>query len=164
MIKWTFKNRFKWSENLNKIVKFYLFNTPVAGVSARGVTFKQLGWDKRELTPLLKREVDFLSSNWIVTTVKNIETQLKNKGQFKNVKFAETAIHINNKNSNIDSFFYTIRCSIAHGSFSIRKHNNVNYYILKNKDKGKIKGRIVIKEETLLSIIDIVLNPKKYSK
>lgn len=164
MVRWTFSNKLKWSKELNEIVNFYLFNTPVDNVSVRGKTFKQLGWNKRRLTPLLKKEIYFLSSNWIITTIEDIETQIKSKGQFEKVEFEEVAIHINNKNSNIDSFFYAIRCAIAHGSFAIRNHNNTTYYILENKDKGKIKSRMVIKEETLLDIIDIVSNSKKFNK
>ena len=163
VIDWTFNNELKWSKKLEKVVEFYLFNTPVDNISARGKTFKQLGWDKRKLTPLLKREIKFLSSNWIVTTNKDIEMQLKNKSQFQSVKFEEMAIHIINKNTNIDSFFYAIRCAIAHGSLSIRKYKNINYYILENKDRGKIKSRIVIKEENLLAIINIVPTSKKYN-
>lgn len=164
MIYWKFNNELKWNNKLEKVIEFYLFMTPVDKTSVRGKTFKQLGWNKKKLTPLLKKEIGFLSSNWIVTTVKDIEMRIKNKGQFYNVKFEEMAIHTNNKNSNIDSFFYAIRCAIAHGSFSIRKHDNIIYYILENKDKGKIKSRMVIKEETLLDIINIVSKSKKFNK
>ena len=87
MIKWTFKNKIIINERMKKILQFYLFNTPVEGVSVRGNTFKYLGWNKRQLTPLLKKEIDFLSSNWIITTVKEIETKLKTLGQLENVKF-----------------------------------------------------------------------------
>lgn len=164
MIKWTFKNKIIINERMKKILQFYLFNTPVEGVSVRGNTFKYLGWNKRQLTPLLKKEIDFLSSNWIITTVKEIETKLKTLGQLEKVKFEEMAIHINNKNSNIDSFFYAVRCAIAHGSFSVRKHNGQAFYILENKDKGKLKARIVIKEDTLVHIIEIVSDASKYNR
>lgn len=55
MVRWTFSNKLKWSMELNEIVNFYLFNTPVDNVSVRGKTFKQLGWNKKRLTPLLKK-------------------------------------------------------------------------------------------------------------
>lgn len=164
MTQWTFKNKLNIDEKMEKIIQFYLFNTPVEGISARGRTFKEFGWNKKQLTPLLKKEIDFLSSNWIITTVKEIKTKLKTLGQLENVKFEEIAIHINNKHSNIDSFFYAVRCAIAHGSFSVRKHEKQVFYILENKHKGEIKARIVIKESTLLDIIKIISNPKKYSK
>ena len=149
---------------MKKIIQFYLINSPVEGVSVRGNTFKNLGWNKRKLTPLLKKEISFLSSNWKITTVKEIKAKLKTLGQLEKVKFEEIAIHINNKNSNIDSFFYAVRCAIAHGSFSVRIHNGEVFYVLENKDKGKLKARIVIKERTLLDIMKIVSNPEKYNK
>ena len=40
MVRWTFSNKLKWSMELNEIVNFYLFNTPVDNVSVRGKTFK----------------------------------------------------------------------------------------------------------------------------
>ena len=164
MTQWTFKNKLNIDERMKKIIQFYLFNTPVEGISARGSTFKELGWNKKRLTPLLKKEIDFLSSNWKITTVKEIKAKLKTLGQLEKVKFEEMAIHINNKNSNIDSFFYAVRCAIAHGSFSVRKHKGQAFYVLENKDKGKLKARIVIKESTLIYIMKIVSNPEKYSK
>ena len=66
MVRWTFNNKLKWGKELNEIVNFYLFNTPVDDISVRGKTFKQLGWNKRRLTPLLKKEIYFLSSTVIL--------------------------------------------------------------------------------------------------
>ena len=105
----------------------------------------------------------FYSSNWIITTVKYIETVLRNKGQFENVKFVETVMHINTKNSNIDSF--SIRLEVQQIIALFLSESIIKkFIILENKNKGKIKGKIVIKEEPLLSIMKIVSNLKQFGK
>lgn len=68
----------------------------------------------------------------------------------------EIAIHTARNNSNTVGLFYAIRCALAHGAFSIHTCAGEKYYFLENKDKEVFKGRIVIKEESLISIIDTV--------
>ena len=73
---------------------------------------------------------------------------------FNNVNIPiEIAIHTTRNDSNTVGLFYAIRCSFAHGAFAIHKCKGEKYYFLENKDKGIFKGRIVIKESSLLSII-----------
>lgn len=76
----------------------------------------------------------------------------------------EIAVHtINDRHCSgkTDSLFYAIRCALAHGSFCIHKYREKNknrekYYLLENNDKGKLKARLIIKEDTLIKWIEIV--------
>lgn len=46
--KWVFKQPIKLvgNENLAKIVRFYMWETPVPGASMKGKGFKELGWTR----------------------------------------------------------------------------------------------------------------------
>lgn len=68
----------------------------------------------------------------------------------------ELAIHIKNKDSKSESLFYAIRCAFAHGLFNINSKNGEHYYILENRDREKLKARLILREETLLQWIKVV--------
>lgn len=40
--------------------------------------------------------------------------------------------------------------------FDIHKYKKQTYYILENRDKGKLKARMILKEETLIKWINMV--------
>lgn len=154
-IKWTFNSKYKFgNKNFAEIYTFYVIETPVPGVSARGKTFKARLCNMNKLNSALKSATPFLKTNWDVKAVKDIEACCKTHKIATSVSFVEEcAIHtINGKHctGNTDSLFYTIRCAFAHGSFSIHTHNGDTFYLLENRDGSKLKGRLVVKEETLL--------------
>lgn len=160
-IKWTFNGNYSFADKrFARIYRFYVIETPVSGVSARGKSFGSRNINLKYLNSTLKREFSFLRSAWIVKTIKEIEAACKERGLDKTVKLdEEIVIHTENHKlcaGRTDSLFYAIRCSFAHGSFAIHKHNGCKYYVLENKDKDKLKARMVLKEETLLKWIDLV--------
>ena len=168
--RWDFKNNINISNRkFLKIYRFYVIETPVRGVSVRGKTFTERNCNLSELVRLLKKQSPFLSSCWYDKPQKEIEATCKALGIFDVVNFdKEIAIHtINQKiidpesalklhHGKAESLFYAIRCAFAHGAFALHKYKGENYYVLENKDNGKLKGRLIIKENTLLSWIDLI--------
>lgn len=163
--KWNFKKDYSFKDkNFSRIYRFYVIETPVSGTSYRGKTFKERKCNMKKLNSLMKKETIFLKENWHVLAIKEIEKFCKEIGLLDVVKYdSEIVIHSKNDKlctGNTDSLYYAIRCSFAHGSFDIRKYNSEKYYILENKDGGKIKARLILKETTLLKWIDLVEQSK----
>ena len=167
-IRWNFNDDFSFSnQQFARIYRFFVVETPVDDVSQRGISFKQRGWNLNSLNAALKRSTAFLKTNWVVSTAKDAENQMKAHKIFDSVRMPiEIAIHTTRNDSNTVGLFYSIRCAFAHGAFSIHTCNGEKYYMLENKDKGIYKGRIVIKESSLISIIDTVESepPKRKEK
>ncbi len=168
-IRWTFKRDFSFkNDRFAKIYRFYVIETPVSGTSYRGKTFKEYGINMTSLNAALKRTTPFLKKNWFEETMKDIEQRCLECGILENVDFSsELAIHTNNKKhctGKTDSMFYAIRCAFAHGSFDIHTYKNEDYYILENRDGNSLKARMILKESTLLSWIDVVKSSPKPHK
>lgn len=167
-IRWNVKSDFSFSNpNFARIYRFFVVETPVDDVSHRGISFRQRGWNLNSLNAAIKRSATFLKTNWFVCTAKEAETQMRSHGIFDSVRMPiEIAIHTSRNDSNTVGLFYSIRCAFAHGAFSTHICDGEPYYFLENKDKNTYKGRIVIKESSLISIINTVESepPKKKSK
>lgn len=157
-IKWNFNGKYSFfDKNFTRIYRFFVIETPVEGISQRGISFKQRKWNLNSLNAALKRTTEFLKNGWFVCTAKEAEKQIHVHGIYDNVKMPmEIAVHTTRNDSNTVGLFYAIRCALAHGAFSIHNCNGEKYYFLENRDIKVIKGRIVIKESSLISIIDTV--------
>lgn len=160
-IKWNFNRTFSFKdEQFAKIYRFYVIETPVRDVSARGKTFKSLEINMKSLNAALKRETPFLKELWFEPKQKEVESFCKTEGILDKVDLSrEIAIHtLNGKHCSgkTDSLFYAIRCAFAHGSFDIHKMNGDIYYILENRDGGKLKARMILRQDTLLKWIEIL--------
>ncbi len=157
-INWNFNGDFNLlDKDFARIYRFFVIETPVEGISKRGISFKQRGWNLNSLNAALKRSTAFLKNSWHVYTAKEAENQMRSHDIFDSVKMPiEIAIHTSRNDSNTVGLFYSIRCAFAHGAFSLHTCNSERYYFLENKDKDIYKGRIVIKESSLISIIDTV--------
>lgn len=155
------------NKNFIKIIDFYLFNCPArhtyrtndltgmkkynftfSKVSARGKTFEERGiggGGLRTLRAAMQR-TSYQGALFDLTLDKpeDIEQYSDRNGEIcLTVK--------NNQMSQTDAIYYAIRNAFAHGSFSIEK----GIYYLENVNKGKVKGRIRLKEETLLKWIEL---------
>ena len=160
-VKWAFKSKYSFAnKNFARIYQFFVVETPVPGVSMRGKSFKVRGCNMRKLNSALKKETPFLKTNWQVKPIKDIPNCCKTAGIDTVADFSkEIAIHtINGKHctGNVDSLFYTVRCAFAHGAFSIHTYKKEKYYLLENKDGTKLKGRLVLKEDTLIKWIELL--------
>lgn len=156
----TFDNKIVLSNtNFQKILEFYLFQCPVDGTSQRGVTFKTHGWyGSTQFAQLKKRMLvaasDIFSSYYFPCTKEQL------KEYYKNVERAgpldEYCVFLKNQeNTILQSLFSAIRNAFAHGSFRVCSYNKTRVYFLANYNKY-LKAEIVLREDTLLSWIDIV--------
>lgn len=163
---WICKNDLIYDKNLIDIFDFYVIKTPVQNVSFRGISFKDRGIKKSDIVlNKIKNISPTLYSNfyWLEKTNDDIEEMCRMNGIFDHLDSPNEYV-VYRKNNNLgktESFFYCIRCALAHGSFCIHEFNEEKYYFLENlfKEKGKknmtLNARMVIKESTLLRIIDL---------
>lgn len=160
MIKMEFNTRYNIKDkDTSKIFTFFVIETPVSNVSYRSVTFKERNINMSKLTHDIKNEIEDFKNNWIMCK-KHEVVSLHNKmnSNFETNIPEEYAIHTKSRDGKTESLYYAIRCALAHGSFDIHKHKGVRYYYLENRDKNIVKAKIVIKEESLLKLIELVEN------
>ena len=148
---WTFKRRYSFeNRKFARIYKFYVIETPVAGTSCRGKTFKEYGINMTSLNAAMKRATPFLKTNWFDDKASEIVQRCKECGIDDKVDFSmELVIHtINGKlcTGKTDSLFYAIRCAFAHGAFDVHTYKKERYYMLENRDGKHLKARMVLKE------------------
>lgn len=165
MNNWICNNNYSFDDrNFCKIFDFFVLKTLVENVSYKGVSFKKRNFkDAKEVLNGMKRLFPdlFLCFEYINKNDDIIE-KLKMNGIFENIKLpSEFSIFRLHGQLNVtNSFFYYIRCAFAHGSFCIHEFNNIKYYYFENMHREKWKhnptlnARMIIKENTLLGIID----------
>ena len=149
------------------ILKFYLFETPVRGISRRGRDFNELGWNGTAFNTLkaqMLRSSDLTNTRWQRVDSKNDledllrEVQLSDSLSFQH----ECAYYVKGNRCKIEGLFYLIRNAFAHGSFYRQAVNSVPYYIFETRREGNLRGRAILKEKTLRNWKSIVLHPEKY--
>lgn len=147
------------------IFDFYVLKTPVSDVSQKGITFKKRNFKSaNEVLNSMKKIVPELFLIYdCINDDESVVEKLKMNGIFNHLDtpFEYAIFKKNNKFGKTESFFYCIRCALAHGSFCIHKHNDNIFYYFENtyKEKGKhsytLNARMILKEKTLLKIIDL---------
>lgn len=161
MYKWEVNSKYSFgTKNFARIYKFFVIETPLKDVSQRGISFEERSIDKSELLNMIKNIAPSLKKNWKVEIQKKIEDMLEKYNILNDVAIPfEVAIHTQKKELiKAEALFYSIRCAFAHGSFNIYIYKKQKYYFLENKESKKLKGRIILKEKTLLKIIDYCEN------
>lgn len=160
------------NENFQKILTFYLFNSPCEiskgtkenktyiPVSKVDKTFSKQGWTDTNLSTLIAKmksmsyhlEYYPISSNQSINTIeKNISLSDPN--------FEMIIMHTRSDMSKACAIFYYIRNGFAHGSFNVKN----NIYCFESSKNGITKAKIRLKEETLLKWIDCFYeSPKKH--
>lgn len=162
------------SKNFQRIIQFYLFETPVRTfkkttktepgattdqphpkynyefkkVSKRGITFADRSLDGPKLNSLRAAMVR-------VTGVKliNVEDDVSGKAEEMGSTAEYIIIKRNDNNVSItEGYFYCIRNAFAHGDFNVEDR----VYTLKNEVGGKVKGMARLKESSLLAWIDLI--------
>ena len=168
VMKWNFKQKVSLTgeakKNLQKIVQFYVWETPVPETSAKGCSFEEMdivGHEFNTLLAQLRKVSGFPAANgqnWIKSTVSNIENDLEIIDRLDAFDCTfEFAVHtVKTGLSKTEALFYLIRNAFAHGGFRICTFNGETFYALESKDKGKLKGRALFKESTLLEWIKVL--------
>lgn len=107
---------------------------------------------------LMLKSSSLKKDNWIKTTVKDIKNELASLGRFESFDCSfEFAVHtVKDGLNKTEALFYLIRNGFAHGGFRISEYNSEAYYVFESRDKGKLKGRAILKESTLRNWMKIV--------
>ena len=163
---WTFAKKAdaRKDPNLARLIQFYVLECPVPGVSAKGKQFSDYGWSGRSYSTLHKemRSVGgfptYRGDDWKTVTVAQVEGALRdiNRLDVYDCSF-EFAIHTTKSGLNkTEGLFNFIRNSFAHGGFKTSKYEGEVFYVMENRYNGKLRGRGIIRESTLLKWIDVV--------
>lgn len=149
------------NKNLQRIIKFYLFECPVKGKSVRGKKFEDYGITKSPAFSALKKS---MMENATLSLRKNYKPFVKGDLQVSFDEMEKTSptdeycVFLKYDEKNVmQSLFSAIRNAFAHGSFCIKRYSGTPIYFLVNYD-GYLKAQIVLHESTLLSWIDCIKN------
>ena len=135
-------------KKFKQIIKFYLFECPVQysskkKVSQIGKTFDQRGLGNKSLNTL--RAAMIRVSKAQLNTIKGDPVIPDGVNEY-------LIVHERTDMSKINSYFYSIRNSFAHGQF---EYDQQGYFIFENHAKGKLQAIGRIHENTLLKWIDL---------
>lgn len=161
MYKWEINSKYSFgTKNFARIYRFFVIETPLKQVSQRGISFEERNIDTNELRNMIKNIAPSLKKNWKVEIQKKIKDMLEEYNILNEVAIPfEVAIHTKKTNYvKAEALFYSIRCALAHGGFNIYLYKKEKYYFLENREDKDLKGRIILKEKTLLKIIDYCEN------
>lgn len=157
-LRWSFKGKTDLTKNktLQKLVQFYVWETPVSGTSEKGTSFKKLGWSKSGFNTLhakVRKNSGFPDKNWISVPTKEIVSELEKLARHKTYDCSfEFAVHtVKDGLNKTEGLFYFIRNAFAHGGFRTSEYDGETFYAFENRNGGCLKGRAVIKESTLLA-------------
>lgn len=147
--------------NLQKILKFYLFECPVPQKSVRGNKFKDFGIVGKAAYSRLKKEMlnaatDSLRSNYKPSEKAELESNFLLMNSV-NPPDEYCVFLKHDENSVMESLFSAIRNAFAHGSFCVKKYHGHRIFFLANMDKY-LKAEIILHEDTLLKWIDCIKN------
>ncbi len=158
-----------------EIIRFFIFNSPCEGLSARSVSLSKYGWSAPWSKPYyLNKQLLHASSEPIVLAVADSYDEMDNAlkkadlDDMEKVDLAQERICIfNNLRNHVLSTFYHVRNSFAHGRFNIYPLMDASedwVFLLEdvspkaNKNGNKmVSARAVIKKSTLLHWIAIIV-------
>ena len=156
-----YSSRITFDENFQKIVQFYLFETPIEGASHRGKTFKDMGWTGSSryqmLERLLKSASGMNDDHWNI-----LESQSEVRKQSKDVAQDRQFIYSDQSKGRVPTFIYSIRNAFAHGSFDILEIKGERHYFFENEYRGNLRTRMLLSERTLLEWIKIIKTKPEY--
>lgn len=147
------------NKKFQKILQFYLFECPVAGVSVKGVDFdaygiRKKGFEKLKKKMFCKATPSFRNNYKACTSNRELSAYLE---KCKNLSPPdEYCVFFKNKGTVMESLYYSIRNAFAHGGFCIMQYSKERIYILQNNHNDTIKAEMALHEETLLSWIGCV--------
>ena len=159
------------NENFQKILTFYLFNSPCEiskgtkenktyiPVSKVDKTFSKQGWTDKNLNTLIEKMKNMSNhlEYYPISSNQSINTIEKNIG-LSDPNFEMIIMHTRNDMSKACAIFYYIRNGFAHGLFDVKN----NIYCFESSKNGVTKAKVRLKEETLLKWIDCFYElPKK---
>lgn len=163
-----FNSRINFSDKaFQKILGFYLFECPAEAVSVRAKSFRDYGWDKPYKYSQLQSRLAKLNEESQIpfyrVSVESLYQTLLDQNQLDKIDMNKEIVIYTNVELSLATLFKSIRNSFAHGSFQKKTYKNEQYYVFENRkpqnikhDENEIRARIILKEKTLLSWIEIV--------
>lgn len=161
------------NRNFQRIIQFYLFETPVRTftknklkferttdqphpkynyefkkVSKRGVTFAERGLDGPRLNSLRAAMIRMTGVK-LINVLDDVATKVEkmdNSSEYIIIKRNDNNVSVT------EGYFYCIRNAFAHGDFNV----DGKVYFLCNEVGGKVKGIARLNERSLLAWIDLV--------
>lgn len=155
------------------ILTAYLFECPVENVSQKAkhlnITFPQKGWGGNILNSLIAAmKRNMYSSNLeykVVDSDKDVVSFYEEAERRISVDGKPYEILVYQKRGEYlctKSLFYSIRCALAHGDFSIEEDTSGNrVYLFRNFHKQKTTACLRLYEKTLCAWIDLLKTDAK---
>ena len=153
-----YTTKINFNHAFQKIVTYYLLESPAKQASHRGKSLKDRGFEKHLLTKLLHQMKEVAGEDFKknFSASDNLSGLDKNKNKRAYKGRSHQYCLISNTNARAEVILKTIRNSLAHGSFITNVNKGETYYLFENVNKGKFKGRICVTEKTLLAWITVI--------
>ena len=148
----------------------YVLDCPVEKVSVRGRSFGDLGWKGsgfRTLESQMKKCSGLTNVRWCWLKDEDDEflNKIRNANIFDSYSLEhEFAYYSRGSRQKIEGLFYLVRNSLAHGSFRYHNAKTGEYLAFEIRKNGKLRGRAVLKLETLKVWRSLINNSEKYLK
>lgn len=167
--KWSFSSGVKLSgqsnANLQKIVQFYLWETPAPNTSVKGTPFRSMGIRGSQYKTLqaeLRKTSGFPAADghdWKKATIKTVESELESINRLNSYDCSfEFAVHtVKSGLGKTEALFYFSRNAFAHGGFRIATYDRERYFVLENRQGDQLKGRAILRESTLLGWAALIM-------
>lgn len=166
------------TSNYYNLLDFYVINTICDRLSCKGKNVFKIGWEKKickkgtlrnKLLSVISDDSSISEHVFIAKTNAEIRrgfSKLNLDKQFHAVREEKIVAYKKYNLNQIESIFYHIRNSFAHGRFQVyTSKTNGTFYVFesgiikKSIEKIDLKTRMVIKESILLKWIEIINNP-----
>lgn len=149
------------NQDFAKIINFFLLQTPVTELSVRSKSVDSFGWGN---TYELKKKMRIIGTNKInfefadrLNEMQGYLTECNLIDDFSKISdYTERGCFYIVKNQ-LNSIFYHIRNSLAHGRFNIIEQNNDWIFIMEDINlHKKVSARMILRKSTLLDWIAII--------
>ena len=152
-----------FDDNFQRIVQFYLFESPIDGVSHRGKIFKDYGWSGssrfKMLERLLKSASGMDDAQWNI-----LESSSEVKRRSDGVTYDHQFIYSDRSKGKVPTFIYSIRNAFAHGSFDLLEIDGCRHYLIENEYGNNLRSKMMLSEHTLIEWIKIIKTKPEYFK
>lgn len=160
---------------INPLLKFFVVESPVPGLSSRIKTLESYGWIEPWKKPqYLNRKIKDCATNtalfWSAATKKDVAARLRDSGlgwsSLDKRNLQEIAVFYDVKKNQTMSVFYHLRNALAHGRFAAFKNKRDIWFVFEdvgprgskgdNPNLARLTARIVIKNSTLIKWIRVI--------
>lgn len=166
--KWEFSSRTQAPDSrlMLWLYKQFVLNCPVQKVSNRGKEFSSLGWRKSGFLTLIKEmksQSGLEKRSWKWVDDDELHSALRDLSVSDSYTLdGEFFVYSKGQKQMVEGLFYMIRNALAHGSFRYHNTKYGEYLALQTSNKEKLRGRAVVKIETLERWRSLLNHSEKY--